>query len=183
TQIWNTFRTAISEAWSAFWNLIKNVANTIWNWLRDTWKSFLDKVRELWDDAQRWIKEKWEDAWNWLKDKAKSIWNSIGGIIEKAVNGIISVINGLIGGFNNIAKFLQLDASTSPIDPVSFPKFADGGVVTYAFGGVTGGPTDLRGGGALRGYAPGRDTVPAMLSKGEGVLTPEAVRGMGGPGF
>jgi phage-related protein/SLT domain-containing protein/BMFP domain-containing protein YqiC len=183
TQIWNTFRTAISEAWSAFWNLIKNVANTIWNWLKDTWKSFLDKIRELWGDAQKWIKEKWEDAWNWLKDKAKSIWNSIGGIIEKAVNGIITVINGLIGGFNNIAKFLQIDASISPIDPVSFPKFADGGVVTYAFGGVTGGPTDLRGGGALRGYAPGRDTVPAMLSKGEGVLTPEAVRGMGGPGF
>jgi hypothetical protein len=31
----------------------------------------------------------------------------------------------------------------------------------------------------IPGYAPGVDTVPAMLSKGEGVLVPEAVRGLG----
>jgi hypothetical protein len=35
-------------------------------------------------------------------------------------------------------------------------------------------------GGVLPGYAPGRDTVHAMLSPGEGVLVPEAVKGVGG---
>jgi len=34
-------------------------------------------------------------------------------------------------------------------------------------------------GGVIPGYAPGHDTVRAMLSPGEGILTPEAVRGLG----
>ncbi|MGW4694867.1 hypothetical protein ACWEO1_21115 [Kitasatospora cineracea] len=37
-------------------------------------------------------------------------------------------------------------------------------------------------GGVVPGYAPGRDTVPAMLSPGEGILIPQAVRQLGGEG-
>jgi hypothetical protein len=37
-------------------------------------------------------------------------------------------------------------------------------------------------GGTVPGYAPGMDVVPALLSPGEGVLRPEAVRALGGPG-
>ncbi|MFF6844662.1 hypothetical protein ACFY8X_38730 [Streptomyces tanashiensis] len=56
-------------------------------------------------------------------------------------------------------------------------KFADGGVA-HAANGLF-----------VPGYAPRRDTVPAILSPGEGVLVPEAVRklgtatGLGGPGI
>jgi len=35
-------------------------------------------------------------------------------------------------------------------------------------------------GGVIPGYAPGKDIVRALLSPGEGVLVPEAVRGLGG---
>ncbi|MFI0929630.1 phage tail tape measure protein [Streptomyces sp. NPDC021012] len=55
-------------------------------------------------------------------------------------------------------------------------KFADGGIARAANGLF------------VPGYAPRRDTVPAILSPGEGVLVPEAVRklgaatGLGGPG-
>jgi SLT domain-containing protein len=38
----------------------------------------------------------------------------------------------------------------------------------------------LAAGGVLPGYAPGHDVVPAMLSPGEGILTPDAVRAIGG---
>lgn len=37
-------------------------------------------------------------------------------------------------------------------------------------------------GGTVPGYAPGVDSVPALLSPGEGVLTPQTVRGLGGAG-
>src|SRR5690606_28726782 len=40
-------------------------------------------------------------------------------------------------------------------------------------------PLKLARGGVLPGYAPGVDTVPAMLSPGEAVLVPEAVRMLG----
>ncbi|MFE7547104.1 hypothetical protein [Streptomyces gardneri] len=56
-------------------------------------------------------------------------------------------------------------------------KFANGGIVRRAANGLF-----------VPGYAPRRDTVPAILSPGEGVLVPETVRqlgalsGLGGPG-
>jgi len=40
--------------------------------------------------------------------------------------------------------------------------------------------TGLASGGVIPGYAPGHYSVPAMLSPGEGVLVPEAVRALGG---
>lgn len=55
---------------------------------------------------------------------------------------------------------------------------AGGGLVGYA---RTRGPEPIRmaRGGVLSGYQPGRDTVPAVLSKGEAVLVPELVRQIG----
>ncbi|MGW5003233.1 hypothetical protein ACWEP8_36895 [Streptomyces hydrogenans] len=56
-------------------------------------------------------------------------------------------------------------------------KFAHGGIVRRAANGLF-----------VPGYAPRQDTVPAILSPGEGVLVPETVRqlgalsGLGGPG-
>jgi hypothetical protein len=47
----------------------------------------------------------------------------------------------------------------------------------HAYGGVI---RKFAGGGTVPGYAPMRDTVQALLSPGEGVLVPEAVRRMGG---
>jgi hypothetical protein len=46
---------------------------------------------------------------------------------------------------------------------------ADGGIIPH-----------FAGGGTVPGYAPRRDTVLSMLSPGEGVLVPEAVRAIGG---
>lgn len=42
-------------------------------------------------------------------------------------------------------------------------------------------PAKFAQGGMVSGFAPGKDTVPAMLSPGEGVLTPGAVNQIGGP--
>jgi hypothetical protein len=63
---------------------------------------------------------------------------------------------------------------------ISVPLIAyeAGGVAMFSTGGML-----AKKGGAVPGFSPGRDTFPAMLSPGEGVLTPEAVRGLGGPGF
>jgi hypothetical protein len=56
---------------------------------------------------------------------------------------------------------------------------AGGGLVGYAGGGVLGSVPGFAKGGVIGGYAPGKDTVPAMLSKGEAVLVPELVRLLG----
>lgn len=193
--IFNAFASAFKTAWSAAWNAVKNTANTIWNAIKDLWNKFCNGVKDIAGKFTSWIKKHLSDAWNSVKSTANKVWHEIGEIIEKAINAVISVINGLIKGFNSITSFLKIDVKIGEIGKVNF-NFAEGGMVPvtpYATGGVVGmehyarggmaGAKNLKRGGTLTGYSPGRDTVPAMLSPGEGVLTPEAVRGLGGPGF
>lgn len=193
--IYNTFMNAFKTAWNAAWNAVKSTASTIWNGIKDLWNKFCNAVRDKADSFISGIKKALSDCWNSIKSTANKVWHEIGEIIEKAINAVIGVINGLIGGFNKITSFLKIDVKVGEIGKVNF-NFAHGGMVPvtpYAVGGVVGmehfahggmsGAKDLRRGGAVMGYSPGRDTVPAMLSPGEGVLTPEAVRGLGGPGF
>ncbi|MGD9989312.1 hypothetical protein [Pseudonocardia sp.] len=57
---------------------------------------------------------------------------------------------------------------------------AGGGVMGFSGGGIAGRrPIRAARGYVLPGYAPGRDTIPAVLSKGEAVLVPELVRMLG----
>ncbi|GHG09683.1 transglycosylase SLT domain-containing protein [Streptomyces hydrogenans] len=168
---WDTVSEALKSVWQTVWNWIKETAATIWESVKSAWEALLNAVKTAWDTFSNTLKTAWEETWNTVRDIARKIWNAIADIIGKAVNGVIKIINGLIKGFNNITGFLSLDVKIGEIGEVSVPTFAKGGTV------------NLRNGGTLSGYAPGRDTVPAVLSKGEGVLTPEAVRGLGGPGF
>lgn len=55
---------------------------------------------------------------------------------------------------------------------------AGGGVMGYSGGGIAGRLRASRG-MVLPGYDPGRDTIPAVLSRGEAVLVPELVRMLG----
>ncbi|WP_432112872.1 transglycosylase SLT domain-containing protein [Streptomyces sp. S1] len=182
-QIWDTVSAALKTAWEAVWNWVKDTAQRIWDTVKNVWDDFLKGLQNIWDTVSSALKTAWENTWNAVSDIAKKIWNTIAGVIGKAINGIIGIINKLIGGFNAVANFLGIDVKIGEIPDVSIPTFAEGGVVTFAYGGMTGGPKNLKNGGTISGYAPGRDTVPAVLSRGEGVLTPEAVRGLGGPGF
>lgn len=56
---------------------------------------------------------------------------------------------------------------------------AGGGLVGYSGGGIAPGIRRFATGGVLGGYAPGKDTIPAVLSPGEAVLVPELVRRLG----
>lgn len=182
--IFNAFASALKSAWQAAWNWIKNTSNSIWNAIKDLWNKFCNGVKSIASSFTSWIKKHLSDAWNSVKSTASKVWHEIGEIIEKAINGVISIVNGLIKGFNKITSFLKIDVKVGEIGKVNF-NFAQGGMVPvqpYAVGGIAGMEQFARG-GVLRGYSPGRDTVPAMLSPGEGILTPEAVRGLGGPGF
>jgi SLT domain-containing protein len=196
--IWNTVSSALSAAWSAVWLAMKNGAYAVWDALKSTWSAVLNALRSAWNTAGDALSKAWSTVWNGIKNTAKSIWNGIAGIIGDGVNACITVVNGIIKAWNAVVDAVGLKSlHLGTVGHVSVPKFAGGGIVVpvnYEDGGVTktfaarnnqltgGRPIfgDMTGGGALGGYKPGRDTVPAMLSPGEGVLVPEAVRALGG---
>lgn len=189
----NAVMNAIRTLWNRAWSQIRDTAKRIWDAIKRNWDAFIKSVREAASKFVDWIKDRLKKGWEAIRDTAKKLWNNILTVIGKAIQAVITVANKLIGGFNNVAKALKIPVEISPIPKLE--GYAKGGIVApvkYAFGGMVGNPPEhfarggvvnLRMGGALAGYAPGKDTVPAMLSPGEGVLTPEAVRGLGGAGF
>lgn len=182
--IYNAFASFFRNAWNTFWTAVRTTANNIWNSIKTLWTNFTNGIKDIAGKFIDWIKKALSDCWNSIKSTANKLWHEVGEIIEKAINAVIGIINGLIGGFNKITSFLKIDVKVSEIGKVNF-NFANGGMVPvypYAVGGIAGMEAFARG-GVLSGYSPGRDSVPAMLSPGEGILTPEAVRGLGGPGF
>lgn len=71
------------------------------------------------------------------------------------------VLDALIQSYQGRTITLNVTAGSAPSSPPVGPGHADGGVIP--------------------GWSPGRDNVLWPLSGGEGILIPEAVRGLGGP--
>ena len=91
---------------------------------------------------------------------------------------IIKDLNTIVADLNTLLKNFPTNEHTN----VNVTG-TGGASIKSTVPGVSGGALDvlgLAGGGVLPGYNPGFDSIPAMLSPGEGVLVPEAVRSMGG---
>ncbi|OII61216.1 hypothetical protein BJP40_06730 [Streptomyces sp. CC53] len=181
--IWNTVSAALRAAWDLVWTGIQTAAETVWNFLTAAWETFTNTLQSIWDGFKDGFMSAIEAVWKSIRSTAESVWRSIGEVIEGAINGIIGIINRIIGAWNRITGAVGLDSLNIPTIPTVSINFAYGGIVGEAPGFAKGGTVAMhRRGGVLPGYSPGRDTVPAMLSRGEGVLVPEAVRGLG-PNF
>ena len=165
------------------------------------WTTIWGAIKTVFDDATHGIALGAE----WLYDNGiKPLWtgiNTVFGYIEKAAlwlwhnvfdpvwHGIESGVSAFVGAFKSTWNTLESIFKT----PVNFliNTVYDGGI-RKLWNGVVGAVhlssldlpniPALSHGGVLPGYSPGRDTVPAMLSPGEAVLTPGATRAIGGAG-
>ncbi|MFF8840580.1 hypothetical protein [Streptomyces sp. NPDC015130] len=133
-----------------------------------------------------------------LTSEAMSLLGDLGYRTERLPNGEISV-SALVG--NALSGLGQVKAARDALEDRTItittyrrtittnelgrPQQGEGNVSKFAHGGIARAANGL----FVPGYAPRRDTVPAILSPGEGVLVPETVRqlgalsGLGGPGI
>lgn len=178
---------------------IFHVIGDVWHWLYDTViHPIIDLIKadiQAWGEAFHWLhdtvikpvgdaihsvmdgmKTAFKDVVDWLDQQ----WGRIEGIVGPPVRFIVDTIynQGIVPTWNAIAGVFGL----GPLDTVdagnlggsSQPTFGGGGGdATFAGGGIWQGP------GVLPGYAPGKDTLPAVLSPGEGVAVPELVQAIG----
>lgn len=146
----------------------------VFSWLgNNIIKPFVEGAKQEW--------QKLTDAWNWLYDHVfKPIGDKIGGVFDGLKRGIDTACKGITDAWNGLMDILKV--------PVNFiiNTIYTGGIKRLWDGvsGMFGLPKapevkGLAGGGVLPGYAPGRDSIAAMLSPGESVLTPEATRMLG----
>jgi hypothetical protein len=94
----------------------------------------------------------------------RTIWDKLGDIAKKPIKFIIDTVinNGLIAGYNQLAKFLKIDT----VQPIKLDNFHRGGI-KGAFAGI------------YPGYTPGRDTGAIMVGGGEAIMRPEWTRAVG----
>ncbi|MGW2371657.1 hypothetical protein [Kitasatospora sp. NPDC001683] len=125
----------------------------------------------------------WREAVDWIEQKASWLWH---GVFEPMWSGIKQGTEAFVGGLKKVWDTLAAIFK----DPVAFlvNTVYDNGIAKL-WNEVTGALgmhaldlpiiTGFAAGGIVPGYAPGQDTVPAMLSPGEAVLVPEAVQAIG----
>jgi hypothetical protein len=165
---------SVGRVLSGGWTNIKNTAIrifgdlgralvTAWNWIYahafGPIKGALDKyIVQPFLTVFRWVRDKFiapvKAAFQKFITDLPGVWNKIQDIVMKPVKFIVNIVY-----TNGIERFWNAVAG-----PLGLPKL---------------GNLKLARGGPVPGYAPGQDTVPAMLSPGEYVINPRAARAIG----
>ena len=186
-QVWGAIRSAIASAWAwirdavlnpligyvrgaltGAWRWIGSVVSQVWNGIRTTVSNTWNFVRgSILQPMINFLRSNVVNAWNAAKDGISRAWNAVKSIVDKPVDFVINtVINGgFIKNFNKVATKFGI----KPIDEIHYKGLARGGVVPgYQPRKVDDHLYPVAGGGVqpLRG--------------GEGILTPEATRALGG---
>lgn len=131
------------------WDGIKTAIKTVWDWLKPVFDKLTTVAKTTIPAAFNVMKNGIAKAWEAVKTAAKA---PIKFVVETVIN------KSLITPFNNVAKAFGVKKK---IDTIDLPSgFARGGVIP--------------------GYqAAKRDDVMTPMRRGEGVLVPEVVRGLG----
>lgn len=170
-----TFRDIVSDCW----NVIKAVVETVWNFtIAVIFNAIKDGLRLMGDSFNIWL------------NLVQFVWNGIKIVFDALTGNWQGVQNAFSAGMDNLKNIWDrlVDIAKTPVNFVINTVYNAGIVplwngIAGLFGlGKLNPAAPLAEGGVLAGYAPGRDSVPAILSPGEGVLVPEAVRGLG-PSF
>ena len=188
TIIWGAITGVISTVWNGIMGVvhagaqwvydhtyskflaIKVGAAFIWNAITSTMHSDWENLKAIGRSGAEWLYDHVMGPFNRLRDAGKRVfedmrdaigtaWNGLKEKAAKPVNFVIDTV--YTHGLKYLADsiFGKLGLSTQLPDVK--------GITGYA------------GGGVLDGFAPGRDTVHAMLSPGEAILVPELVRAIG----
>lgn len=182
---------------SNVWTWISDKVSAVWNWLRDNvfapLGTGIQNVGGFFSDLWTTV----SNVWTWIGDKIQGIWdnviNPIWTSLKEFITGIGSFFSGIWDGVKGVVEDVKgfITEITTAIDDF-FGKVEKQAQAQGLTGGqqTTAGPFSSAGnplagmgmyadGGVLPGYAPGVDSIPAMLSPGEGILRPEVVRALG----
>jgi phage-related protein len=157
---WSGLRTSMSNAWQSVRNSVTNLRTTVSNAWNGLWNGARDKITSIFSTIRDRIssfKSAMRDAFTSLRDSLGRIWDGVKGKIASPVRYVISqVYNGGIRRMWNAIAGKINSSITLPTIKLGFNK-----------GGVVPGTGNS-------------DTVPAMLTPGERILSTQQVAQLGG---
>ncbi|MCR6096850.1 phage tail tape measure protein [Salipaludibacillus agaradhaerens] len=97
-------------AWDLLWGIISSVMDSIWGTIKDIWTSITDSIsdavegiKEFVSEGFNSVKDSVSEIFNSVKESVLGVWEEIYGGIKSVINKIITAMNGMIGGINNLS--------------------------------------------------------------------------------
>ena len=199
---------AIIGWFTQLWTKTKEIFTGLKNWVVDTWKNLWASVRARWDSFWSGLKSAMSGAWRNVKDSVSglkssitNIWNGLWNGARDKISSIFTTIRGKISDFRSAMKlaFSTLRDSLGTIwngvkSKIAAPiKFVVGTVynngIRRMWNSIAGKISSkitlpaISLGFNKGGVVPGSgnsDTVPAMLTPGERILSNQQVASLGG---
>ncbi|MFD9223820.1 hypothetical protein ACFWDI_28405 [Streptomyces sp. NPDC060064] len=185
-KIFNLIKDSIIGAWNATWKNVRQVWDTVWGGIKGSftgaWKWIRDSVSLL----KQAVTTAWSNMWTGARDKAMSIFTTIRTKIGDFKNGVTSAFTSLRDGIGKIWSGIQSKLS-GPIKWVIGNVYNDG--IRRMWNTIAGKISSkimlpaiglkFARGGVVPGTGTG-DTVPAMLTPNERVLSLAQVAKLGG---
>lgn len=179
-------RNGIVEKAVDVWTFFTNLPSTIKTKIGEIGSYLKQKGIDFLAGLYLGISERIEGIKTWFKNLPGNIATWIGNVGSTLKQIGTDILNGFGNGINSAWETIKEKAKT-PVKWVVDVIWNDGlrklwNTMNNLWGGDDLDRFVFRAarGGVVPGYRPGIDTVPAMLSPGEGVLRPEATRAMGG---
>jgi SLT domain-containing protein/phage-related protein len=192
TTIWGAIKTVFTTILAAIltivttqYNAMRTAATTIWNAISSFFTTIWGTIKTTVSNAVTTLASTLSGAWTGMRNTAQTIWTGIQTTIQNVLNGMQTAFRNAVSAIGTIWNGLRA-AAQAPVTFVVNTVYNNG--IRRAWNAVAGlvglnqlpAITMAVGGLVPGGYTPGRDSVPALLSPGEGVLVPEAVRGIAG---
>jgi TP901 family phage tail tape measure protein len=162
-----------TNAVKPMWEKVKPIFVSIGRLVAELWRKWKTNMGTIITKVKEWA-GKVVAIFVGIKDGIGKAWDAIGPIVLAPVNFLIDPVYAKLRElFNKGMEAMGLKTRLPGISKIgqkastNKSKSNRGGLVAFSDGGV------------LPGYQPGRDSVLAMLSQGEGVLRPEVVRALG----
>lgn len=190
--IFSVFLDLITGHWSRAWTDIKNTGIQVQNAIHDFLVTFWNNLSNLFTSTLSHLGTLWDDTWHHFDNILRSVWNGIMGFLHGTWNDIVSGFNGVVNGINTAWSKLQ-SIFQGPVNFLVHTVYDDGiarlwNDVAGVIPGIPHLPT-LASGGRIPGYG-GGDNVPALLERGETVVSKEhsaaladVFRAIGVPGY
>jgi len=157
---WSGLRSAISGAWTTVKNGVSDLKNGITNTWNNLWNGARDKISGIFSTISGKIstfKSAMKTAFSTLRDSLGTIWDGVKSKIASPVRFVVNSVynNGIRKMWNSIAGKIS--------SKITLPSISLG----FNRGGVVPGSGN-------------KDTVPAMLTPGERILSNQQVAALGG---
>jgi tape measure domain-containing protein len=185
----------VTAAWRAAWAWIAGFLTSTYAGMRAAAVAAFTAITRFLSGVFRPVQAAYQAAWAWIagllsgayagiQRTAQAAWSAISGVFTSALTRIQGAFRAGVEGIGRIWRGLQ-EACKAPVKWVVETVYDKGIKAVWnnvgkivGLPGLPDGPK-FAGGGIIPGYRPGRDSVIAALSPGEGVLRPEAVRWLG----